>query len=170
MPTRKPPPGRSTKHSASKTLGEPPRRGHMPFHEATDRTRANVALMVAAGIAQEEIADCLGISGKTLRRHYGSELATSYAKIKADIAGKLIERARGRAANPLAGQAEILPDLKAMKFYLETHGWVRSERVLVKDDGITDEADLSNLTDAEIEQRLAKLRRSAAVVRSKRKT
>lgn len=124
--------------------------------------------MVAAGIEQEMIAECLAISPKTLRRHYQIELRTSYARIKADIAGGLIKRARGTPANEKAGQPEVPGDLKAMKFYLETHGWVRSERLLVKDDGISEDADLSNLTDEQIEERLAKLRRTAAVSRSKK--
>lgn len=125
--------------------------------------------MVVAGIDQEVIAECMGIAVKTLKRHYGPELNTSYARIKSDIAGKLITRARGTPAVPERGIAEVPGDLKAMKFYLETHGWVRSERLLVKDDGKSDDADFSNLSDAEIEERLAKLRRSAAVIKAKRK-
>lgn len=140
---------------------KPPKpRGHPPAYEPTDQGRQTVSLMIAAGIDQRMIADCLAISIKTLTRYYRVEINTSYAKIKADIAGKLIQRARGTAKEP--------GDLKAMKFYLETHGWVKSERLLVKDDGISDDADLSNLTDQQIEERLAKLRRTAAVSRARK--
>lgn len=124
--------------------------------------------MVGAGIDQDLIADCLGITGKTLRLHYKHEIGTAYAMIKAEIAGGLIAKARPRPPNLEKGDPGSTGDLKAQMFYLETHGWVRSERLLVKDDGATDEADLSALTDAELAERLAKLRRSAAVIRAKR--
>lgn len=164
MPARKKPaaPAPSKQSASSKTNGR-------PKHEPTDANRRTVALMVAAGIDQDDIAACIEISPKTLRLHYGREIATSYARIKADIAGKLIGRARGTPGDKEKGTPEIPGELKAQIFFLETHGWVRSERVLLKDDGISEDADLSNLTDEQIEQRLARLRRTAAVSRAKRK-
>jgi hypothetical protein len=155
------------KVSSSKKPAEKPR-GHRPQHEPTRQTTATVTVMVAAGIEQDVIAECVGVSPKTLRLHYKRELATAYAVIKAEIAGGLINTARGVKANPEKGIKGVPGDLKAQMFYLETHGWVRSERLLVKDDGVTDDADPSALTDAQITERLAKLRRSAAVTRARR--
>lgn len=101
--------------------------------------------MILADIDQAMIAACLRISPATLRKHYRRELDTSYAIVKAEIAGKLVTVARGG-------------DLKAMMFYLECHGWVRSERLVVADGGV-DDSDVSALSDAQIEQRIAALSR-----------
>jgi hypothetical protein len=114
---------------------------------ATEQGRADVARLVLANIDQALIARCLRISEPVLRRAYRRELDTSYALITADIAGKLVTRARGTPANPGG-------ELKAQIFYLETHGWVRSERLVVADG---DGDDPTKMTDAEIEARLRKL-------------
>lgn len=106
--------------------------------------------MVLADIDQDMIARCLRISPPTLRKAYRRELDTSYAVIKADIAGKLVTRARGTDRVP--------GDLKAMIFYLECHGWVRSERLVVADGGV-DDTNIAGLSDDQIASRIAQLRR-----------
>ena len=104
--------------------------------------------MVLADIDQAMIAACLRISAPTLRKHYRRELDTSYAIVKADIAGRLVTAARN-------GNERL------MIFYLECHGWVRSERLVVADGGI-DDTDVSSLTDAQLEARIARLSRNGA--------
>lgn len=135
------------KPGAKKSRATPPskRSRGQPAYEATDQHRAQVAAMVIASIDQLLIARCLGISRPTLRRAYRRELDLSYAIILAEIAGKLVTKARNG-------------DLKAQIFYLETHGWVRSERLVVADGGV-DDTGIASLSDAEIYARMTKLRR-----------
>lgn len=102
--------------------------------------------MVISDIGQDMIALCLRISVGTLRKYYRRELDTSYAIIVAEMGGKVVTRAR-------AG------DDKMLKFFLETHGWVLSERLVVADGGVDNATALS---DAEIEARLTRLNRKAA--------
>lgn len=133
MPARKPPPAPRVKI------------GHRPAYEPTPAGRSQVAAMVIADIDQAMIATCLRITPKTLRRHYRRELDTSYAIIKAEIAGKLVTKARGG-------------DFASMRFYLATHGWVESERLVVADGGI-DDSDVTQLSDAQIAARIQALSR-----------
>jgi hypothetical protein len=134
--TRKPVP--PAKHAQRAKPKRPP---HRPPYEPTDAGRSDVIRMVLADIDQDLMARCLGISPPTLRKAYRRELDVSYAKIKAEIVGKLVTKARGG-------------DLKAQIFYLETHGWVKSERLLIAD--VTD--DPTGMSDADIEARITKLR------------
>lgn len=128
----------------------PRKRMGRPKYEATPKDRSAVALMVAAGIEQDVIAGVLRINAKTLRKHYRFEIDTSYARVKSEIAGKLIEKAR-------AG------DVHAQIYYLSTHGW--SQRVVVADGG-SDVVDLTTLSDGELAARLARLRRGSAAART----
>lgn len=126
----------------------PPKRpAHRPLYQPTPDVRAKVAAMVLADVDQDTIARAIGISPRTLRRAYRRELDTSYAIVKADVVAKLVTKAR-------AG------DVKCMIFYLSTHGWAESARIVVADGGLDDSA-LSSLSDAEIEARLAKLDRAS---------
>jgi hypothetical protein len=112
-------------------------------YAATPEGRAQVAALVLADVPQELIASIVKISAKTLRRAYRRELDTSFAVIKADIAGRIVTKAR-------AG------DMKAMMFFMETRGgWSRGERIAIVDDA----TDPATLSDAEIAARLAVLRR-----------
>jgi DNA-binding XRE family transcriptional regulator len=80
-----------------------------PLHKPTDQNRRTVEAMSAYGIPHEEIAEVIGISRKTLTKHYQRELNISLAKANAKIAEKLFARA-----------AE--GDVKAMMFWLERRG------------------------------------------------
>lgn len=149
MPPPKPP-DRRRQNKPPPPPAPPPKRHPRQPYTPTDAHRSNVALMIAAGIDQTSIAQCLSITNKTLRKHYRRELDTAYAMIKADIAGKLIASARGG-------------NIVAQMFYLERHGWVKSERLTVVDGG---DEDVSTLSDAELEARIARLRRTAVVARA----
>ncbi len=163
MPSRKPlkrkpvAPVKSAQRAAPRVGSRPPppkRSAGRPRYEPTDKDRGTVVLMIGAGIAQPIIAQCIGITEKTLRRHYRSELDISYAKILAEIAGMLITKARNR-------------DLAAQIFYLQTHGWVKSERLIPVD--AAGNEDLARLSDAELESRRTHLYRIAAVARATRR-
>jgi hypothetical protein len=92
-----------------------------PEYRATKRDRKTVALMIAASIDQAAIADVIEVSEPTLRKHFGPEIRSSYAKVKSRLANRLIGQA-GRG------------NTKALIFYLETHGWMKSESLEVKGD------------------------------------
>jgi len=136
MPTRKPPKSKSVQPT-------PKRPAHRPAYVPTEQGRAQVAAMTIASIDQHMIAHALRISRGTLRKHYRRELDVSYAIILAEIAGKCVTLARGGSE-------------KMIQFYLECHGWVRSERLVVADGGI-DDTDIASLSDAQIAARIAKL-------------
>jgi hypothetical protein len=101
-----------------------PRDGRPPY-APTDKERAATASrinsLVLADTTQRMIARIVGISPGVLRREYRKELDTAYAVILAEIGGGMITAAR---PDPRTGMPR---DLKAAMFYLETHGWARSE-------------------------------------------
>lgn len=68
-----------------------------------------VEAMNAYGIGQEEIAKCLGIDPKTLRKHYREELDTATAKAVAAVGGKLYRKAMNGCTT-------------SMIFFLKTRG------------------------------------------------
>lgn len=93
-----------------------------PSHRATKERCATVEAMSAYGIPQKEIANCLGIDVKTLRKHYREQLDTATAKANAAIAGKLYKKA-------------MEGDVRSMIFWLKTRGqW--STKVQVEQTGI----------------------------------
>lgn len=59
-------------------------KGGRPQYKPTEQDIKTVEVMTACGISQEDVARCIGggITIKTLRKHFGEELAT--AKIKAN--------------------------------------------------------------------------------------
>jgi len=66
-----------------------------PLHKPTDQNRRTVEAMSAYGIPHEEIAEVIGISRKTLTKHYQRELNISLAKANAKIAESLYRQATG---------------------------------------------------------------------------
>jgi len=62
-------------------------------YQPTPKDRAMVETMAAAGIQQDEICACLGITGKTLRRHFRAELDTAHARANASVAQRLYKAA-----------------------------------------------------------------------------
>lgn len=64
-------------------------------HQPTDLTRKTVELHATVGTPQEQIAKILGISDRTLRKHYREELDLSVAKANATIGGALFNKAKG---------------------------------------------------------------------------
>lgn len=86
-------------------------------HEPTDATRQLVQLHTTVGTPQDLIADLLGITSKTMRKHYRTELDQAVAKANATIGGALFNKAKGG-------------DTTAMIFWMKTRAqW--SERTIV---------------------------------------
>jgi hypothetical protein len=83
-----------------------------PAHQPTEATRATVeALAGVAGLRQAEIAAYIGITEKTLRRHYRAELDRANVTAVARVAESLFQRAIGG-------------DVTAMIFWLKARaGW-----------------------------------------------
>ena len=102
MPTRKPSP-------TARPANRPP-------HEPTKVDRDTVAAMVAAGIAQVDIARCCAVSEPTLRKHYKEEIRTGTTTLNTMVILAHIERIK-------AG------DFQAIKWWQQARmGW--SERTL----------------------------------------
>lgn len=62
-------------------------------YEPTEKDRKTVELMTAAGIEQEAMCKCLGISQDTLAKHYRTELDTAAERANAQVAATLFKRA-----------------------------------------------------------------------------
>ena len=69
----------------------PPDQTHMP----TDIQRQTVSLHATVGTPQPLIASIIGITEKTLRKHYREELDHAMAKANATIGGALFNKAKG---------------------------------------------------------------------------
>lgn len=65
-------------------------------HEPTKKQRAEVLAMTGCGFPQEEIALRVGCDPKTLRKYYGTELATGATIADMMVAGNLLKFASGR--------------------------------------------------------------------------
>lgn len=119
-----------------------PNRPHVP----TDANRKMVRTMGAFGIPQENIAACIGIDRGTLALHYRRELDCGTAEMVTMVGQKLYDKA-------VKGN-----DTSAMIFILKTRGrW--SERLIVQD--ADDNVDPTTLSDAELAERIARLKRTA---------
>jgi hypothetical protein len=101
--------------------------------------------MAAAGITSEAICLVIGVSGKTLRKHYRNELDTSAIRATAVVAGSLYRKA-------------INGNVVAQIFWLKTRaGWKEPERIHVQHTGAIGHYDLSKLSTDEIKEIVAKL-------------
>jgi hypothetical protein len=92
-----------------------------PPHKPTEGTRAQVeALAGYLGLPQSEVAACLGITEKTLRKHYRAELAHATVRANATVAHALFQKA-------------VNGDTTAMIFWLKARAkW--SEKAVESDD------------------------------------
>jgi hypothetical protein len=82
-----------------------------PPYEPSEQDRKTVRAMTAYGITQEQLITVLGITSKTLRKHFRKELNTAAIEANAQVAGSLFRKAS-------AG------DVISMIFWLKTRaGW-----------------------------------------------
>ena len=68
-------------------------KGGRPWHRVTADSRRMVREAVGLGLQQNNVARLLGISPKTLRRHYRYEIDTGVDQVNFDVARALYTRA-----------------------------------------------------------------------------
>ena len=66
-----------------------------PAHQPTKESRKSVKAMSAYGIPQDDISIAVGITGKTLRKHYRDEIRGGAIRANAAVAGALYKQAIG---------------------------------------------------------------------------
>lgn len=64
-------------------------------HEPTEKTKAQAQQAAGLGLPHDQIGALLGISDKTLRKYYETELALGKATASASIARTLFNKAQG---------------------------------------------------------------------------
>lgn len=105
----------------------PPKLGR-PEHVPTEQDRRTVAVLVAGGVDQYQIAGVLGISRPALRKHYKSEIANGSGQVNAIVIAAHLKRIR-------AG------DMRAIEWWQKARmGWAETQKIqpLGKDGQPTD--------------------------------
>lgn len=69
-----------------------------PAHKPDDKSVGYVKAMASYGVPQEEIADALGISEPTLRKHYGKVIKRAAIEANARVGEALFRQAAGAPA------------------------------------------------------------------------
>ena len=100
-----------------KTQPSPAKMRTKPPHEPTDAQRQLVQIHTTVGTDQTTMARILGISPKTMRKHYRDELDISKAQANATIGGALFNKAKGG-------------DTTAMIFWMKTQARWRETSAL----------------------------------------
>jgi len=91
----------------------------MPAHQPTENSRAAAKAMTAYGIVQPQIAEIIGISHKTLQRHYAHEISVGTSELVTKVAQSLVQKALGDEQGSVA----------AAIFLLKTRGrWREQDR------------------------------------------
>jgi len=83
-------------------------------HVPTAKTRGMVMALSGFGIEQEHIAGQIGVSLKTLRKHYKREIEQGTSKVVGDVAGSLYKK----AMDPKGG----MPSVTAAIWITKTRG------------------------------------------------
>lgn len=90
-------------------------------HKPTDESRAEVKALASFGLPQEDIAEYVGVSHVTLRKHYASELKLSAIKANATVGKYLFSLASGQAISKGATHSDCKA---AAMFWAKTRmGW-----------------------------------------------
>jgi len=87
-----------------------------PSHEPTKQSRELVQLHTIVGTQQSVVSKIIGITEKTLRKHYREELDLSKAKANATIGGALFNKAKA------GDTTAIIFWLKTQAGFREIHG------------------------------------------------
>jgi hypothetical protein len=77
-----------------------------PKHEANERDRRMVRMMVAGGIIYDDIAAAIGISRSSLKTHYKRELKAGGILANAMVVGNLYRHATGDHPNAAVAAAK----------------------------------------------------------------
>jgi len=155
-PTGKPSPkvaARPAVKGAAKPAPPSKRPTHRPPYAPNETDRTKVTAWTAFGLTQDQVSIGLGITGKTLRKYYRTELDKTLILAIGQIGQSLYNKAK-------AG------DVNACKFYLQNRApeqW--SEKLIVQNEGAP--LDLDAMSDEEIAVELTRLRRAGARSRAK---
>lgn len=96
-------------------------------HKPTDESRAEVKALASFGLPQEDIAEYVGVSHVTLRKHYASELKLSAIKANATVGKYLFSLASGKAIAKGATHSDCKA---AAMFWAKTRmGWRETDRL-----------------------------------------
>jgi predicted transcriptional regulator len=76
----------------------------------TDEEREKVRVLKAGGMSNEGIAEAIGFSEPTLRKHFSSELDRATAKVRADL---LMARYRSAMGGNVAAQNKMIEQVGA---------------------------------------------------------
>lgn len=174
MSARKPKAAPPTKRKRSpEPAPTPPVKRNGVTYVPSDQDRRTVESMSRWNQGPEEIARVVGISPTTLRKHFSQELGTAFLRAQDMMWRSLFNQGLGSPARKadkakgIPGSPAIPPNVKATIAWLEFKAGA-SARVTVIDGG--SEVDPSALSDTEIADRLAKLKRSPAVQRAAKAT
>jgi DNA-binding CsgD family transcriptional regulator len=117
----------------SKMIKNPP---HRPEYEVTASGKATVQNLAAMGVSQEEIAECLGITRPTLRKHFKRELAVSRTEVHAMAMASIVKGLKNG-------------DAWATTFYLKCRAnWTETQAHRLVDKNGEDRSLLSELDEA----------------------
>lgn len=76
-----------------------------PEYVPTDEEREKVRVLKAGGMSNEAVAEAIGISEPTLRKHFSSEIDRATAKVRADL---LMARYRSAMGGNVAAQNKMI--------------------------------------------------------------
>ena len=96
-------------------------------HKPTNESRAEVKALASFGLPQDDIAEYVGVSHVTLRKHYASELKLSAIKANATVGKYLFSLASGQALRDGASHSECA---RSAMFWAKTRmGWRETDRL-----------------------------------------
>jgi transcription initiation factor TFIIIB Brf1 subunit/transcription initiation factor TFIIB len=102
-------------------------------HKPTEKTRSEVAALCSFGIPQEDIAEYIGVSHVTLRKHYAKEIKLSSIKANRAVGEFLFRAASGRGIEDGGSYSDCV---RAAMFWAKTRmGWREKDR---EEDHITE--------------------------------
>lgn len=81
-----------------------------PEFAPTDEDREKVRVLKAGGMSNEAIAEVIGISEPTLRKHFSSELDRATAKVRAEL---LMARYRSAMGGNVSAQNKMIEQVSA---------------------------------------------------------
>lgn len=86
-------------------------------HKPTDKTRAEVSALYSFGVPLKDVAAYIGITDKTLSKHYADELARAKTQAHGNVAKFLYKAASGAALEDGASYADCV---RAAMFWAKT--------------------------------------------------
>jgi hypothetical protein len=110
-----------------------------PSKKVTSEQRKQVEAMAAYGVPSEEIGRVMGMTAKTLRKHFREELDTAMTTANAAVAGFLFQNAKNG-------------NVAAQIFWLKTRARWKEPAQAVEHSGAVGSYDLSKVSDADLDR------------------